>query len=192
MLKYLFLFIVITQSTAFAQVRLRPAAWASDIIGSDLDNFYQLTSNIYRSEQPGSKAFRQIEKFGIGEVLNLRQHHTDNDETKETSLVLHRVPIRTGNISYPQILQALQIIKNAEKPILIHCWHGSDRTGVICASYRIIFQDWSKKEAIDEFKNGGYGYHKRIYSKLIKVIEKLDIKFFKEKLGVKHDHENPN
>lgn len=73
-------------------------------------------------------------------------------------------------MSMDEIKQSLEIIKNAPKPILIHCWYGSDETGVISAAYRIIGQKWSKKDAIDEFKNGGYGYHEKIYPQLEQLL----------------------
>ncbi|MDD5359940.1 MAG: hypothetical protein PHI02_06705 [Sulfurovaceae bacterium] len=40
--------------------------------------------------------------------------------------------------------------------------------------YRIVKQKWSKKDAIDEFKNGGYGYHATIYPKLEQLLWGLD------------------
>jgi len=131
--------------------------------------------------------FDLIEKSGIKEVLNLRQHHTDVDETKKTKLVLHQIKVDTGKVSYQQIFQALEIIKNADGPILLHCWHGSDRTGVISASYRMVFQNWSRDQAIDEFKNGGYGYHQIVYPQLINVIQNLDVASFRKKLGISRD-----
>ncbi len=184
MIKHILIFIFILQTTAFAETRLRPDEWASKIIGSDLENFYRIDKNVFRSEQPDEKSFFQIEKFGIKEALNLRQHHTDKDDAEETQLILHHIKINTGKISSSQILEALQKIKNAKGPILIHCWHGSDRTGVISAAYRIIFQSWSKAQAIDEFKNGGYGYHQKIFPELIQKIENLDVESFREKLGL--------
>ena len=44
-------------------------------------------------------------------------------------------------------------------PVLVHCQHGADRTGTMCAMYRIIHEGWSADDAIDEMENGGYGYH---------------------------------
>lgn len=186
MIKYVLILFLVAQSTVFAETRLRPDEWAKKVIGSDLENFYCIDKNVFRSEQPDEKSFSQIEKFGIKEVLNLRQHHTDNDETKESQLVLHHIKINTGKISSAQILAALQKIKNAKGPILIHCWHGSDRTGVISAAYRVIFQNWSRARAIDEFKNGGYGYHQNIFPELVQKIETLDVESFREKLGLKN------
>ena len=36
---------------------------------------------------------------------------------------------------------------------------GADRTGTMCALYRILRQDWKVEDAIAEMKDGGYGYH---------------------------------
>lgn len=43
--------------------------------------------------------------------------------------------------------------------MVVHCWHGSDRTGAVIAAYRIVQQGWSQHDAIDEMINGGYGFH---------------------------------
>lgn len=185
MIKYILLFILIIHSTAIAEMRLRPSEWASEIIGSGLENFYRLDEGVYRSEQPNRKTFSQIETFGIKEVVNLRQYHTDEDEAAKTNLVLHQVKMNAGSVSYPQIREALQKIKSAKGPILIHCWHGSDRTGVVSAAYRVVFQNWSKDQAVDELKNGGYGYHQRFYPELIQMILNLDAESFREKLDIR-------
>jgi tyrosine-protein phosphatase SIW14 len=186
-IKKLLILFLIVQSTAFAETRLRPNEWATKIIGSGLENFYHLDKNVFRSEQPNRKTFSQVEKFGIKEVLNLRQYHTDNGEAENTQLVLHHVKMNAANVTYPQIFKALQTIKNAKGPILIHCWHGSDRTGVVSASYRVIFQNWPKAQAIDEMKHGGYGYHQKFYPVLIQIIEGLDVKSFQKKLGLNNE-----
>jgi len=35
-------------------------------------------------------------------------------------------------------------------PTLVHCLHGNDRTGVLCAFYRVLVQGWSRARAWDE------------------------------------------
>ena len=42
---------------------------------------------------------------------------------------------------------------------MLHCHHGADRTGLVIAMYRIIYQGWTKDAALDELLHGGYGYH---------------------------------
>ncbi len=42
---------------------------------------------------------------------------------------------------------------------LIHCQHGADRTGLMSAMYRMLEQNWTAQEALDELVDGGYGFH---------------------------------
>ena len=44
-------------------------------------------------------------------------------------------------------------------PFFVHCQHGSDRTGVCIAAYRIVVQGWTKQDAIREMTGGNYGFH---------------------------------
>lgn len=155
--------------------RVRPITWAQPVIGSTLGNLYKIDANLYRSQKPTDEDLDTIKKLGIKSILSFREYHNDSDVFKnEANVTLYRVKVKTSKMSIDEIKQSLEIIKNAPKPILIHCWHGSDRTGVISAAYRIIGQNWSKKDAIDEFKNGGYGYHEKIYPQLEQLLWNLD------------------
>ncbi|OQY58055.1 MAG: protein tyrosine phosphatase [Desulfobacteraceae bacterium 4572_88] len=187
MIRYIIFIFIFSHALALAEVRIRPSEWAVPIIGSHLKNIYQVDKDIYRSEQPGHKAFEELSKFGITEVLNLRQYHSDNDETKGVDLKLHRLKLNAGLVSENEIIRALSIIQKRKGPILIHCRHGSDRTGVVIAAYRIIFQQWSKMKASDEMANGGYGYHSTIYPNLIKLIKNLDVSKIRNELGMHVD-----
>lgn len=160
----------------------RPAAWAKPVSSEHLTNFYQLDNKVYRSAQPDWKAFQELEQLGIRNVLSFRDYHSDNDEAKSASIRLFRVKMEAGEISDDKVIEALRIIKNAEGPVLIHCWHGSDRTGLISAMYRIVFQGWSKVDAIDELMHGGYGYH-AMYKNIPAYIRKADIGYIKGAIG---------
>ncbi len=184
MTRYLIILLLLISANADAEPRLRPDDWGKPIIGTGLDNLYQVDKGVYRSEQPDDDDIDNLVALGIQEVLNLREYHSDKNEIGEEKFVLHRIKMQTGAITQKQIIQAMQIINNRKGPILIHCWHGSDRTGVTIAAYRIIFNNWSKAQAIDELKNGGYGYHGRIYPELLTLVEKLDIDKIKQALNV--------
>ena len=117
--------------------RVRPLAWAQPVIGVELGNFYQLTDQVYRSQQPDDEEMRMLQAMGIRSVLNLREFHSDDDEARGTSLALYHVPVAAGDIDDRFVIEALRAIHLAEKPVLIHCWHGSDRTGVV-SSYNFV------------------------------------------------------
>jgi tyrosine-protein phosphatase SIW14 len=156
-------------------VRVRPVEWAQPVLGTELGNFYHLTDQVYRSKQPDDEEMVALEAMGIRSVLNLREYHSDNDEAEETRLNLFHVPVAAGKVDDAFVIEALRVIHQAEKPILIHCWHGSDRTGVVSAMYRMVFQGWPRERAIDEFVNGGYGYHASFYPNIERYLETVDI-----------------
>ena len=178
------LILLFVSFSGLAQPRLRPTQWATPVIDSELDNFYKISDQLYRSEQPNSKAVAEYESLGIGNILNLRKHHTDNSEAKASAIILNHIPMAARNVTQDQILQALRIIKNSKNPTVIHCWHGSDRTGVVAAAYRMVFQNWSSQQAIDEFENGGYGYHESLFPNLIELLKNLDVKGMQKQLGI--------
>lgn len=162
----------------------RPTQWAQNISGTELDNFYKIDDGVYRSKQPDEETFAMLEKMGIKEVLNLRRHHSDTDEAEKTDLNLHHIKINAGSITEDHLIEALSIIKNRKGPIVFHCWHGSDRTGAVAAAYRIIYNNWSKADAIDELINGGYGYHEGIYGNIKELLENLDVDRVKKQLNI--------
>jgi protein tyrosine phosphatase (PTP) superfamily phosphohydrolase (DUF442 family) len=179
------LFILLFASiSAYGQPRERPETWATPIINAEIENFYKVSDKLYRSEQPDKAAFQQFQSMGIYSVLNLRKHHSDRNEARKTKIKLHHLRLSARNLTQEQIFQALKIIQQSDSPVLIHCWHGSDRTGSVAAAYRMVFQNWSATEAIDEFKNGGYGYHEWAFPNLVVLLENLDVNGLRAKLGI--------
>ena len=181
-------FIIVTISSLFVyagiiQAQQRNSEWAVPVTSMTLGNMHQIDEGVYRSGQPSTKDFEQLYDFGVLEILNLRNWNSDDDEAKNVPLVLHRVKMSASKVSDEHIVQALRIIKKRTGPILIHCWHGSDRTGAVCAMYRIVFQGWSKEQAIDEMLNGGYGFHS-IYGNIPKYIQHANVEDIKNKVLV--------
>lgn len=138
------------------------------------NNLFALNDSIYRSEQPSKKAFKELENYGFKTIINFRRIKIDKRKAKNTNLKLVNLPMRSSELTEAKIVEALQAINEAEKPVLIHCWHGSDRTGIIVAAYRIVFEKWSKEDAISEFRIKAFGYHENWYPNLIDLLENLN------------------
>lgn len=175
MVRLLLISLLLVTTAIQAEPRLRPAQWAAPIIGSSLNNLYQVDEGIFRSEQPDDEAFDELAVLGIAEVLNLREYHSDESEAKGSAINLHRIKIDTGSINESQLIEALGIIGKRKGPILVHCWHGSDRTGAVIAAYRVVINGWSKEKAVDELVNGGYGYHASVYPNIVELVQNLDV-----------------
>ena len=155
---------------------------AESVKSENFKNLYRVSKDVYRSEQPSSKGFLELEKAGVRSVLNLREYHSDDDEARGTSLVLYRVRLAAGSITEDELVKCLSLISKAEKPVLIHCLHGSDRTGAVIAAYRIIFENVSGKTAIAELCEKRFGHHKRYYPNIVRLIENLDIERVKREI----------
>jgi protein tyrosine/serine phosphatase len=74
---------------------------------------------------------------------------------------MQRIGINTWDINDNNVILALRTLRSAQQqgPVLLHCQHGADRTGLITAMYRILYQSWTKEQALEELTQGGYGYH---------------------------------
>ena len=164
----------------------RDVNWAKPITISGLPNLNQVTPNLYRSAQPSAAGFAAGEKqLHLLTVLNLRESSSDGPLLLGTALGNQSVPMNAMHITTAEVISALKIIRAAEAngPVLVHCLHGADRTGVVIAMYRIIYQDWSKEQALDEMKNGGFNFHS-IFFNIPAFIKNADILMFKQALAI--------
>lgn len=83
--------------------------------------------------------------------------------------------------------EVVQFLKAATDPnnlpAFVHCQRGADRTGTMCAMYRIVVCGWTKEQALDEMKNGGFGFNST-WQNLIVYIEKSDVAKIKRRVGL--------
>ncbi|MDE2427328.1 MAG: dual specificity protein phosphatase family protein [Burkholderiales bacterium] len=144
-----------TKSTAVP----RPASWANQVAVSG--NLYRVTPLLYRSARLQTGDVTLLQSLGIKTVVSLRAFHSDSQLLAGSGIRLQRIGIHTWDIDDREVILALRAITAGMKqgPVLLHCLHGADRTGLITAMYRMLYQGWSKEQALDELVNGGYGYH---------------------------------
>ena len=126
-------------------------------------NLYRIDDKLYRSEQPVADDGDTIKKLGIKSVINLRYFDRNDNDThlKNRGLTLLNRPLRSWRIKPEDIAQTLYLIEKQQQQgaVLIHCYHGADRTGLISGMYRIIYQGWTVADAKEEMLHGPYGYH---------------------------------
>jgi tyrosine-protein phosphatase SIW14 len=169
---------------ALAEPRVRPAEWAQPVVGTALHNLFQVSPDLFRSEQPGAKEVQDLKSLGIRTIISLRKYRDDAPLGVLGGFRVVQVSMDAASVKGEEVLQTLRVIRDAPKPVLVHCWHGSDRTGVVVAAYRIVFQQWSNERAIDELKNGGFGYHAKTYGNLVSLLRTIDGRAWRNQLGV--------
>lgn len=160
----------------------RPASWAERVPSKHLKNLYKLDDGVFRSEQPSRAGFEELRALGVKTIINLRSSHKDDSKAEGLGLVLVRVPMTAGGFTEADIIAALKAIKDAAKPVLLHCQRGADRSGVVSAMYRVVFQGWSKEEAVAELLGGGFGFHSR-YKNIPRFVRGADVEKIRKELG---------
>ena len=147
-------------------------------------NFYQISNDVFRSEQPSAELIPQLKAHDIDVIINLRSRNKDVAVLPSTDFKLVHIPIHTWAMSREDLLQVMQQIqqaKAANQRVLIHCYHGSDRTGASIAMYRIIFENWSIEDAMNEMKHGGYGFHP-VWLNIEKIFSPENVKWIQQQL----------
>jgi protein tyrosine/serine phosphatase len=153
----------------------RPAEWAQPIYREGVPNLFKVTDHVYRSAQPTAAGMNNLEALGIRTVINLRAFHSDRDEIAGTTLLNGELSVKTWHIEDEDVVRVLRILKDPERgPYLVHCQHGADRTGTMIAMYRMVIQGWSKEKAVDEFVNGGYGFHP-MWKNILEYLQNVNV-----------------
>ena len=149
--------------------------WAIKLDLPGLPNLYKVSNDLYRGAQPTSEGMKELEMLGIKTVVNLRYLHSDRDEMEDVNLAYEHIPMTTLDPDMDDIVRFLNIVTDSNStPVFVHCKHGADRTGVTTAIYRVIVQDWSREDAVEEMTKGGFGFHD-IWDNLADYIRELDI-----------------
>jgi protein tyrosine/serine phosphatase len=108
-------------------------------------NFHSVVDGeVYRSAQVEQGDIAEYQhKYGIRSVLNLRGKNAGSswydDEVKEAqALGVKHIDFRMSTskeLTDKQAIELIQIMRDAPKPMLIHCRAGADRTGLASAIY---------------------------------------------------------
>ncbi|URM28875.1 dual specificity protein phosphatase family protein [Pseudomonas frederiksbergensis] len=134
----------------------RSAEWAQLVEAKY--NLFQMSPTLYRSALPDRGAVALLEKLKVGTVINFLPE-ADSTWLSTPGITQIQLPYRTNHVDDSDVLKALRTIQTAEAkgPVLMHCKHGSDRTGLMAAMYRVVVQGWSKEDALNEMTQGGFG-----------------------------------
>lgn len=141
---------------ADAATPVRPTEWAQPV--EVQYNLFQMSPTLYRSALPDGGAVPLLKNLKVATVINFLPEG-DSSWLSESGIHQVQLPYRTNHVDDADVLKALRAIQAAEAdgPVLMHCKHGSDRTGLMAAMYRVVVQGWSKEDALSEMTQGGFG-----------------------------------
>ena len=165
-------------ATIAAPEGARPAEWAQPIAAPGLPNLHRISPLLYRGAQPTRAGWAELERLGVRTVLSLRAFHAD-EIPDGIALASKRISFKSWHPEDEDVERFLAIVTDpALQPVFVHCQHGADRTGTMCAIHRIVVEGWSKDEAVREMVGGGYGFH-AVWSNLVDYVRDLDVDTFR-------------
>ena len=159
--------------------------WAQRAELAGVPNFHKVSEALYRGAQPSAEGMRQLRKRGIKTIVNLRSFHSDRDEIGDIDVTYEHIYMKPWHPEDKEVVRFLKIVSDPNRtPVFVHCQRGADRTGTMCAIYRIAVQGWSKTEAIEEMTKGGFGFFDG-WENIVNYILKLDVGAMKNRAGLK-------
>ncbi|MGE0615939.1 MAG: tyrosine protein phosphatase [Bacteriovoracia bacterium] len=122
-------------------------------------NFHEIDpGRYYRSAQLTKPELNlAIDTYGIKTIINLRGEDPKaswfRDETqvaKDKGVTLINIPFSNSRLQHRRdLLKLLDSLRNAPRPILLHCRVGADRTGEASVIYQMEYMGKSKEEALE-------------------------------------------
>jgi protein tyrosine phosphatase (PTP) superfamily phosphohydrolase (DUF442 family) len=163
----------------------RPTHWGVRIEDyPGLPNLHKVDDGLYRGAQPTEAGFQQLKSLGIKTVVNLRSFHSDRKQCRRNQLEYEKIDVQAWEAEEEEVIEFLKLAIDPEKrPIFVHCHHGADRTGMMIACYRMAVQNWTREEALQEMREGGYNFHS-IWSNIVRYINKVDIEKIRRRAGI--------
>jgi len=130
--------------------------------------------------------------MGIQTVINLRSFHSDRDEMGSLGLAGEHLTLKAWHPEIKEAVSFLRMVNDPRRgPILVHCQHGADRTGAMCALYRVAVQGWTREEALREMTEGGFGFHS-IWRNLPAWLIELDMDSIRKEAGLDREGTKTN
>jgi len=118
-----------------------------------------------RGAQPSAQGLAELKKLGVTTIVDLRGNHgpVARERAIVESLGMRFVDIPVSVWSPPANAQVAEFLKlfqqGGTQKIFVHCYYGSDRTGVMVAAYRMADQNWTADQAVEEMYSFGFHYH---------------------------------
>jgi len=136
-------------------------------------NFHTIVNGeAYRSGQmEAAQLSRVIQEYGIKSIINLRGttdapalYQGEMETAKRLGAQHYDFSLSaTNEITVPQMDEIIRTLREAPKPVLIHCQAGSDRTGLISALYCLTLKGETPAQA-DRQLSVWYGHVPQIPS----------------------------
>lgn len=117
-------------------------------------NQAEVADGVWRSNHPSHKRLSKLAGDGFRTVVNLRggltsaHHRFEEESCAVLGMTLVDVTMSAGVApTVETLMKLIHVLGNVQKPFLMHCKSGADRTGLASAIYLIVYCNASINEA---------------------------------------------
>jgi protein tyrosine phosphatase (PTP) superfamily phosphohydrolase (DUF442 family) len=117
-------------------------------------NHARIADGAWRSNHPTHGRLRNLANVGFKTIISLRgdlenaPHRCEAESCAALGMVLVNVPMAARNApEVKNLLELITVLGKVEKPFLIHCKSGADRTGIASAVYLMTYCGAKPSEA---------------------------------------------
>lgn len=130
---------------------------------AEVPRLLEVSPGIYRSGRPNEEGLEWLKnEYKIKTIINLENKDyaikREREWADELNIRYYSLPMSAS--AHPRdrtVNKALELLADTRKhPILIHCYHGQDRTGLIVGLHRVEHEGWEADEAYEEMKEIGF------------------------------------
>lgn len=125
------------------------------VVRSVHPNWGEVAPGVYRSAQPSPGQLRRARARGIKTVLNLRAERNcgafvlEEEACAALGLELVNIQVRSRDVPSKELIGQLdQLFHTLDRPFLMHCKSGADRTGIAGTLYLILHEGWDVETAM--------------------------------------------
>lgn len=175
-----------------------------------LDNFHSFGTNLYRAGRPSDAGLIYLKQLGIKTFVDLQGGDLTNPDYQmiieemepgdaPEAIAAEKAKVESLGMTFlnapmdsldpvtstegKQIMDLLSLIADPKnQPVFIHCEHGKDRTGLIAALYRVLYEQWTPQAAHDEMTSLGHDTIHSIFT------DDLDVFFWSVMKSVTKSH----
>ncbi|MDQ2090468.1 fused DSP-PTPase phosphatase/NAD kinase-like protein [Marimonas arenosa] len=117
-------------------------------------NEKEIDNGVIRSNHPTRRRLEKFKKSGGAAVLSLRgamqmaQNVLEIETCEKLGLEVISFPMASSALPSKKIvLDLVEVLERAPRPLMIHCKSGADRTGFVAGIYLMHFKGTSPKDA---------------------------------------------
>jgi tyrosine-protein phosphatase SIW14 len=132
---------------------------------ASIKNFQVVEKDLYRGGRITASNVRFLsEDYKVKTIISLETYwnatevrRNEVEAAQELGIKFIHIPMQPmGDVHAELVWKAVDMLAKEQKPIYLHCYRGSERTGLVVAGYRMKYEGWSYKQATEEMDRYGF------------------------------------